>query len=457
MSKIVRALGYTASTQRFVVNDYVQSPITVHLWGGGGGGGPGDGYGRGGSGGGGGYSLAYIPVSTGDVIDVAVGGAGQYGNYSTVGPGGVGGSSYESSQIFNSRTSPSPVTVYPIAIPYAWCGFLNQTGIWNTPSGDGGILDITYTVNFPVSGNYVFTASGDNAVYIYLDGSVILSMPGEYTYRGTYTTTLSVSAGNHSVRAYVVNFGGPGGLGLTIVRSSGSSFSGAQGGSGGSAGGSGGGGGSGGATVVLKNGVPVAVAGGGGGGGGAGQFSYIPQCDAPGLGFQAPAGIYNGQNGQSFGGDGGGAGAGGGGYTAGQGGATRGGETTGYGGANGGNYTISGTVQSPSGRTPGGTSDPYYVNGIAAGGSYGAYNGIAVSSGTAGYAVVEMDLTGMYVKNAGTWEGVSKIWIKANGVWREVKSLFVKNNGQWEQIAGQQTNAPAFTAVGLFGYNPRSY
>lgn len=457
MTIVYRPLGYTGSTQRLVINEYVKSPLIVHLWGGGGGGGSGDGYGRGGTGGGGGYSLASISVTAGDIIDVAVGGFGERGYTGGGGRGGIGGSSYDTGLIFNTRTTPSPVPVYPITLsPY--CQFLNATGIWNTPNATGYSFNNSYTVNFPQTGVYRIEGSCDNYATVTIDGSTVLEIPN---YHFSVSSLVTVTAGNHTVAFSAVNTGGPGSVGITITQVAGSSWCGGTGGRAGYAGGSGGGGGSGGATVVFKNNTVVAAAGGGGGGGGAGQYGYIPQCNAPGLAILASSGIYNGQNGQDKDGDGGGGGAGGGGYRAGDGGATRGGDDTAYGGANGGNYSISGSTQSPSGQTPGGTNDPYYIGGIGAGGNFGGYLGggsfQSPTSGTSGYAVLEFTIAGLSVKNSGSWNAVSNVWTKVSGTWRPVNSVFVKQNGVWNQIQGQQSNVPVPSAVGLFGYSPREY
>ena len=71
MSQVIRPLGFTATTQRLIINEYVDSPLTVYLWGAGGGGGPGDGYNRGGSGGGGLGTLGGASPASGAGADLA--------------------------------------------------------------------------------------------------------------------------------------------------------------------------------------------------------------------------------------------------------------------------------------------------------------------------------------------------------------------------------------------------
>ena len=458
MSQVIRPLGFTATTQRLIINEYVDSPLTVYLWGAGGGGGPGDGYNRGGSGGGGGYCQVDIPVTQGDIIDIAVGGGGLFGNGGTGANGGAGGGSYLPDISFDTRNPPGGQPPVYAVTNGAWCEFLNSYGVWEA-NGYAPTFDRTYTISCAISGYYTITGSCDNLATIYLDGSPVLNIPSVPQPFNPVTSSVYITAGSHSLRLSGINLGGPGGIALIIVAdvSSGLSFGGATGGRSGYAGTSGAGGGSGGASVVLKNNVPVGVAGGGGGGGGGGRIDYIPQSDAPGLGIQAGSGIYNGQNGQDKNGDGGGGGAGGGGYTAGQGGSERGGDVTAYGGANGSNYTSSGSVQSPSGRTPGGTGSPYYVGSVGLGGIFGGNPGGAPGSGANGYAVIAFNIAGLYVKDSGNWETVSTAYAKANGIWNPVKSLFVKDGGVWQQIQGQQSNAPVPTSIASFGVQPRPY
>lgn len=443
MAQILRPLGYSGSLQRLVVPQNFGADITAYLWGGGGGGGGGpDASVSGGRGGGGGYSTVNFSVSDGDVIEVAVGGGGERGYVGGGIRGGNAGASYVPI-VFNSAAPPSGQPEVYRYTNGAWCSFLNTYGVWG-PSTYESTFDRTYTVYFPATGTYTFTGSCDNYGSIFLDGYNILDLGGFTT---TYSTSFNVDSGYHTIREYGVNTGGPGAIGLTIVGGSSLSYSGAYGGASGGSGSSGSGGGSGGATVLLLNGDVIGVAGGGGGGGGAGRFgSNLPNANAPGpRGNQLP-GINNGQNGQNFGGDGGGAGAGGGGYGGGNGGLTAGGEITGEAGSNGGNYGTS--TQGPGGATPAGTGNAYYP-GVAGKG------GVQNTTGYPGYAAIEFNVYGSFVKDSGVYQPIQTTWVNYNFAWREVQKTYIKDNGEWKPIQGSV--APTFSTVaGYFGVESRS-
>lgn len=443
MAQILRPLGYSGSLQRLVVPENFGASITAYLWGGGGGGGGGpDASVSGGRGGGGGYSVVNFTVSDGDVIEVAVGGGGERGYVGGGARGGNAGASYVPI-VFNSAVPPSGQPEVYRYTNGAYCSFLNIYGVWGASTYET-TFDRTYTVYFPTTSTYTFTASCDNYGTIFLDGFSILDIGG---YTQTYTTSFTVDAGYHTVREYGVNIGGPGALALTITGSATLSYSGAYGGYSGGSGSSGSGGGSGGATVLLLNGTAIGVAGGGGGGGGAGRFgSNLPNANAPGPRGNQIAGTNNGQNGQNFSGDGGGAGAGGGGYGGGNGGLTAGNEITGEAGSNGGNYGTS--TENPSGTTPGGTGNLYYP-GVA--GRGGTQN----TTGYPGYAAIEFNVYGSYIKDSGTYQAIQKTWVKHNSAWQEVQKTYIKDNGEWKPIQGSV--APNFSTVaGYFGIDARS-
>jgi hypothetical protein len=95
----------------------------------------------------------------------------------------------------------------------AYVAFLNQYGVWNN-SRTTPYFNHTFTFNFAVTGYYNFTGSCDDYGYVYLDNVTILNING---YKNTYSASVYITAGNHSVRLYGVNTGGPGSFGLTIV------------------------------------------------------------------------------------------------------------------------------------------------------------------------------------------------------------------------------------------------
>ena len=437
MASVIRAIGFSNSLQQLVWS-VGTSQITAYVWGAGGGGGGADSS-PGGIGGGGGFARKTFTITDGDVLQVAVAGAGGAGSGGSGAPGGSAGPSYTASTVFTTLS----LTGYPyIRVQNgAYCGFLNQYGVWNYTES-ATYFNHSVPVTFASTGYYTITGSCDNNAIVYIDDFPVLNIPGFQT---TYSNSVLVTAGTRIVRLDGVNTGGPGSLGVTIT--GGSSFSGGRGGYSGGSGSSGAGGGAGGASVILLNGSPIAIAGGGGGGGGGGNQGASTGESAPGSSGQTSSGIYAGQNGQDKGGDGGGGGAGGGGYAGGQGGGCPGGDQGGYAGYYGSN--LGDVVANPSGQTPGGTSQPYYSGSAGYGGGRGGV-------GNSGYVVLDMQVGGGSIKYNGNWASVQKTYIKNSGVWKAVQATYVNNGGTWSPING--SFAPTFTTVsGSWGTDPRSY
>lgn len=451
MSLAIRPIGYSNSYQQLTVPSSIAGPVTAYLWGGGGGGGGGpDAYGPSGAGGGSGYAKVIFNVAEGDVIGIGVGGGGAVGATAAAGyGGGRGGNGYTTSLSWSSLsllTQPGVVR----NTNGAYVSFLNTYGVWNT-NIYSGYFNRSTVVNFPQTALYTIVGSCDNYGYVYIDDYLVLNI-GDF--HNTYSTSLIVSAGNHTIRVEGINTGGPAAIGVTINGVS-ECYSGATGGNPGSSGSSGAGGGSGAATVLLLNGNIIGVAGGGGGGGGAARFSTIPECSAPGQ-ISFADGEHAGQNGQSLDGDGGGAGAGGGGYRAGQGGLVRGYEQTGYGGTYGTSYSVNGEALDPSGTTPAGTSSPYWLPTVGFGGRLGSTTQTPTSGGN-GYAVFEFTQRNASIKNAGSWSSINSVYIKQSGAWKQIKGAWTKQNGTWVSLFGGNNNVPSFITVpGRFGYEPRS-
>jgi len=439
---VVRQLGYTGTVQSLTWEKGNNIPIRAYLWGGGGGGGGNDSA-RGGFGGGGGFAEVNFTISAGDEISVAVGGSGGQGASGAQGQGGgTPGAGYVpmvNGNIFNTRTAAAAPPTFAQFNPN-YCAFLNTNGVWesNTRTQD---FDRSYTVTFPSTGLYTFTASADNSAVISLDGTPLFSAT---TYTSTFEQPAQVTAGTHTVRIQALNTGGPGSVALTI--STGQSYSGARGGNAGGSGTSGGGGGSGGATVLLLNGIVIGVAGGGGGGGGGGN-GPVGQ-DAPGPNGRSTNPTTNGQNGVNKNGDGGGGGGGGGGYDGGNGGQTPGGDNGGQAGSWGSSYSTNGSVQNPTGIAAAGSDQPYYSNQRAQG-------GINYKAGTTGFAAIEFGpLNGLYVHTSGSFTEVDNSYIKVNGAWTLIKNTYIKSNGIWNAIVG--SFSPVFNqSTDLFGVNPR--
>jgi hypothetical protein len=439
MAIVVRPAGYTGSLQRIIWNQGNAVSATAYLWGGGGGAGGADSA-SGGDGGGAGFSVVNFTVNEGDTIEVAVGGGGG-GGQSSAGDaaGGSAGASYVADYLFNTRDAVTSPAVFP-QFNSAWCTFLNTFGVWVNPTS-AAVFDRTYTVNFPTTGNYQFTCCADNSARFFID-DVEAFYADNFT--APWTVGYSVTAGNHSLRILGTNTGGPGAVALTI--GGGVSYSGGRGGNSGPAGSSGAGGGGGGATVLILNSGVIGLAGGGGAGGGGGNSGAATGGTAPGPNGQASPGENAGQNGTNKAQDGGGGGGGGGGYAGGNGGTTPGGDQGGYAGYYGSSQ--GNTTANPSGRTPGGTSNQYWS---------GAGRGGASNSGlgTTGYAMLEFDVSGIFVHNGGSFTPVNETYIKANGQWNSISSIYIKQGGVWIPVNG--SIAPAFENVAnSFGVNPRS-
>jgi len=438
MAIVVRPAGYTGSLQRMIWTQGNAVSATAYLWGGGGGAGGADSA-NGGDGGGAGFSVVNFTVNEGDTIEVAVGGAGG-GGQGRAGDaaGGVAGASYVADYQFNTRDASTSPPVYP-QFNSAYCTFLNTYGVWVNPTS-AAVFDRTYTVNFPTTGNYQFTACADNSARFFIDDVEVFYADN---FTAPWTVGYSVTAGNHTLRILGTNTGGPGAVALTI--GGGASYSGGRGGNSGPSGSSGAGGGGGGATVLILNSAVIGLAGGGGGGGGGGNSGAATGGTAPGPNGQA-AGFNSGQNGTNKAGDGGGGGGGGGGLAGGNGGTTPGGDQGGYAGYYGSSQGS--TTADPSGRTPGGTNNQYW----SGAGRGGASNG---GLGITGFATFEFDVSGIFVHNGGSFKPVNATYIKANGTWNSIKSIYIKQSGTWIPINGSY--APVFQNVpNSFGVNPRS-
>jgi hypothetical protein len=452
---VVRELGYTGTVQSLIWEKGNNIPVRAYLWGGGGGGGGRDGTpsGIGGSGGGGGFSEVNFIISAGDVISVAVGGSGGPGeSYATGRGGGSAGGSYVAlGTIFSTTQNIS-------GLQRRWNSnygtFLNVYGVWNPVASQ--FFDQSYSVSFPETGLYTFTASADSGAVISMDGINLFSVT---TAQSTFTQPVTVTAGVHTVRIQAdkeLGLSQPGmskgtyfpRLGAVALTINGglNNYSGARGGNAGGSGNSGGGGGSGGATVLLLNGTVIAVAGGGGGGGGGGN-GPVGQ-DAPGPNGRATNPISAGQNGVNKNGDGGGGGGGGGGYDGGNGGATPGGDTGGQAGSWGSSYSSNGSAQNPTGIAAAGSGQLYYSNQRAQG-------GVNRAAGTTGFAAIEFGpLNGAYVHTSGNFTEVDNSYIKVNGAWELIKNTYINSNGIWNAIVG--SFSPVFTqSTDDFGVNPR--
>ncbi len=463
MALVFRPAGYTGTLQQITWSQGDNVPVTAYLWGGGGGAGGSSysGISIGGAGGGGQFSQVSFTISNGDVLEVAVGGPGQGGdNFGSSAAGGTPGASYLVDQIFNTRTA-TPISGPGGAVfgqfNSRYCTFLNNNGVWINPSS-AATFDKTYTVTFPVSGNYHFQASPDNSAKSYSD-DVEASTP--HAHPTTYEVGYPVDAGTHTLRIVGTNTGGPAAVALAITR--GASYSGGRGGNSSSESAwslttaSGGGGGGGGGTVLILNDTVIGVAGGGGGGGGASWITGSGQS-APGISGQAAPGQTAGQNGTTplnytlFWGSGGGGGGGGGGAAGGNGGYTPQAGTASAGSYGGG----LGVVSNPVGRQSGGVENQYWIPSVGYGGRQRAFGPSETGNGVSGYAMLVFDVNGIWVNQSGQgWAQTRDVYAKANNTWNKVKGVWIKSAGVWEPVISSY--APDWTPItGRYGINPRA-
>ena len=195
---IVRALGYTGTRQVFTwpASASYSNKVTAHIWGGGGGGGGNDAQNVGGAGSGGSYSRIEFSCVPGDVIEVSVGSAGGGGASSRgSAPGGAPGLSLVTGgAIFNSVN-----TGFERQSNEAYCTFLNNYGVWNETTwlrwwwwglyqDDYGffwgwnswdaVFDQSFTISISETGPFTFEGSVDDYGYVYIDGNLVLSIPG---------------------------------------------------------------------------------------------------------------------------------------------------------------------------------------------------------------------------------------------------------------------------------------
>ena len=452
MNTIIRATGFTNSIQQLVMPDGFSANVTAYLWGGGGGGGGNDSH-RGGNGCGAMCAVQTFSVVPGDIIEVAVGQAGQRGLSGQSGGGaGLPGAAYTLDvEIFNTLDIVNEPNMYKVSSTPTWPTFLNTYSIWRTSQPNTPVTNFDYTVNvaFPTTNYYTFTGTGNESMTVTINDNLILTAQ---TPKTVYDARAPIPAGTYPVRIRATATGSNiGAVSLQITNNAGGldaslSYSGGYGGAAGPGGSSGAGGGGGGATLLFKNSTLLAVAGGGAGGGGGGNNDPVGQ-DAPGDRGQEP-GTTAGQNGTNRSGDGGGGGGGGGGYPSGNGGTTPGGDTGGYSGMYGGSL---GTVAyNPTDLIPGGASLAVY-NGT------GGRGGVYTTSGSNGYAVLQFEPVSVQVNVLGTWNPVQKTYIKISDTWTPAKATFIKANGVWTPLIGTSNDyAPNPIAVfGEYGINPR--
>jgi hypothetical protein len=98
---------------------------------------------------------------------------------------------------------------------------------------------------------------------------------------------------------------------------------------------------------------------------------------------------------------------------------------------------------------PAGAGFPYYNADRGRGGNVGG------GAGTTGYAVLEFDIGGTYVYNAGQFSRAAA-YVKTGDIWKKANATYVKQNGIWEPLVG--VFAPTFNYYSnLFGTNSRPF
>lgn len=431
---LVKTFVYSNDKRTFVVPSGYSTDVELYMWGAGGGAGGADGGGGyGGAGAAGWYLHRNITLNPGDTVEVAVGrggtggasgsgvgkgiggvayknfvgtatssygtgrdfgggdggqpggagwsGAGAGGGGATVlvvnnsttyvaagGGGGGGGSNYAAGYAASIGNSPTAYRQFTRSTNSAYNSWLNQRGIWNADVYSG-TFDQFWTVYVPESGTYTITGSCDNSGSVIVDGVTRLSISGFGT---TYSASLVLTAGLHTVRLLGNNSGGPGSIGVTIDKSG---------------------------NVIFDT-------------------AALPR-------------LSQGGTGRSTYGDGGGGGGGGGGITGGDGGDL--GYDRWRGGIGGASGTSSPGASAPTDQTtPAGTTSGYWMSPVGTAGpdtGKSGANGLAVlvfKNNSAGQVKVNSQwkpVKSTFVKVSETWREIKTTWVKVNGQWREVEGV----------------------------------
>ena len=109
--------------------------------------------------------------------------------------------------------------IFAVQDPNDWCSFMNQYAVWGDLNASAS-YSATFTVNFPVAGNYTFITAVDSSATIYLNGAGIISVAGFTT---TQQNVIYVAAGNNTLSWAASNSGGPAGIAVVINDSNGNS------------------------------------------------------------------------------------------------------------------------------------------------------------------------------------------------------------------------------------------
>jgi len=106
-------------------------------------------------------------------------------------------------------------SIYQVQDPNDWCSFLNQYGVWGDLN-QSATYSASFTVNFPVAGNYTFGNAVDNSAIVYLNGTQIINNNSGSSFTSPIYPVIYVAAGDHTISWTATNTGGPAGFALTI-------------------------------------------------------------------------------------------------------------------------------------------------------------------------------------------------------------------------------------------------
>jgi Putative Ig domain len=102
-------------------------------------------------------------------------------------------------------------TVYNVTNS-VWTQFLNNYGVWTNADGVSPVgtwISATYNVNIATTGSYTLRISSDNNMTVSVDGTQVLSIN---SYTSTTDTTVTLTAGLHTITCRAKNDGGPAGF-----------------------------------------------------------------------------------------------------------------------------------------------------------------------------------------------------------------------------------------------------
>ena len=108
-------------------------------------------------------------------------------------------------------------SIFAIQCPNDWCSFMNRYAVWGDLNASAS-YSATFTVNFPVAGNYTFLTAVDNSASISLNGTTIINVAG---FTVPQQSVIYVAAGDATLSWSAQNSGGPAGIAVVINDSNG--------------------------------------------------------------------------------------------------------------------------------------------------------------------------------------------------------------------------------------------